>query len=532
MATSSTSPSEGQVETISDVEARNRYRGFPSQPLCIARSNISTRPWSLNGLNEASLMTLWLPDPGCTNLSPEIWHKELAKIVERTLSENNVSWTSVDLVRIGRSDDGETAAQTIVWVGVKAKSLTREKGQRLCVILVGILRDHGVDDVEVEFRESSVSLLVNVGPGPSLLAPNTSDPFDFAAEQRHCFTWALGIPIAVDTDEQRTTSGTAALFLDGGKLLLTARHVVLPAKQGNSRFAAEESSVDYNVVAPPDSQYEECSNEVDNELEEHEEERARLEKILEELGAPAGGKADTTRVQATKRLHELVTDKCAAWRRLKTEANLRAKAAQRIIGRVLFSPPLRFGVEDPEAPDSFGWTHDVALVEVDTTKIPGDLFNAIDLCNIFTPAKFAKLMDEPGASALTNLLHNRLLCLQETSVDLDKLDKPLPVVKNGAASGVRLGTASVYRSFVRQNDCVSWEIPIVGRGGGKLVQAFAASGDSGSIVSDAHGRLVGLLTSGTAEEPLEEMDISYATPYRVVLAALAEFIPNVASTAG
>ncbi|KAF7308431.1 hypothetical protein HMN09_00691900 [Mycena chlorophos] len=391
---SSTSPSEGQVETISDVEARNRYRGLPSQPLCVARSNISTRPWSLNSLNEASLMTLWLPDPGRTNLSPEIWHKELAKTVERTLSENNVGWTSVDLVRIGRSDDGETAAQTIVWVGVKTKSLTREKGQRLCAILVDILHNHGVNDVEVEFRESSVSLLVNVGPGPSLLAPNTSDPFDFAAEQRHCFTWALGIPIAVDTDEQQTTSGTAALFLDGGKLLLTARHVVLPAKQqgdpSNSRFAAEESSVDHNVVAPSDSQYEECSNEIDNELEEHEEERARLEKILEELrevslGAPPGEKADTTRVQATKRLHEIVTDKCAAWGRLKTEANLRATAAHRII----------------EAPDSaFGWTHDIALVEVDTTKIPGDLFNAIDLCNVFTPAKFAKLMGEPSASCI------------------------------------------------------------------------------------------------------------------------------------
>lgn len=103
----------------------------------------------------------------------------------------------------------------------------------------------------------------------------------------------------------------------------------------------------------------------------------------------------------------------------------------------------------------------------------------------------------------------------------------LPVVKNGKTTGVTIGRGTGIESFVRQYDNygvkrTSMEIavyPYSYRDG-----AFSAPGDSGSIVVDGQGRIVGLLTGGTGTS--DSTDVTYLTPYFWLDERVKEVFPN------
>ena len=90
----------------------------------------------------------------------------------------------------------------------------------------------------------------------------------------------------------------------------------------------------------------------------------------------------------------------------------------------------------------------------------------------------------------------------------------LLVVKSGKSTGVIIGRATGIMSFVREyfedgTHETSMELAIYPYGSKE--GAFSAPGDSGSIVADSNGRIVGLLTGGTGEG--NSVDVTYATPF-------------------
>ena len=109
-------------------------------------------------------------------------------------------------------------------------------------------------------------------------------------------------------------------------------------------------------------------------------------------------------------------------------------------------------------------------------------------------------------------------------VEEDEIRKPkqldangeecLIVIKTGKTTGVTIGRGTGIESFVRTYDVygirrTSMEIaiyPYSHRDG-----AFSAPGDSGSIVVDGQGRIVGMLTGGTGAT--DSFDVTYLTPY-------------------
>lgn len=93
-------------------------------------------------------------------------------------------------------------------------------------------------------------------------------------------------------------------------------------------------------------------------------------------------------------------------------------------------------------------------------------------------------------------------------------ERALLVVKNGLTTGTTIGRATGLESFTRsypEYDIkhTSTEIAILPYD--KQHAPFSAMGDSGSIVLDRTGRIVGLLTGGGGTT--KKTDISYATPY-------------------
>jgi hypothetical protein len=103
----------------------------------------------------------------------------------------------------------------------------------------------------------------------------------------------------------------------------------------------------------------------------------------------------------------------------------------------------------------------------------------------------------------------------------------LIVVKNGTSTGTRLGRATGIKSFVRKykDDRIhstSKEIAVYhysSRDG-----AFSAPGDSGSVVTDANHRIVGMLTGGAGQT--ESTDVTYVTAYESLNECIKKAFPR------
>lgn len=93
----------------------------------------------------------------------------------------------------------------------------------------------------------------------------------------------------------------------------------------------------------------------------------------------------------------------------------------------------------------------------------------------------------------------------------------LLVVKNGNSTGVTFGRATGIMSFVREyfedgTHKTSMEVAIYSYG--NKDGTFSAPGDSGSIIADGEGRILGLLTGGAGRPgQTDSVDVTYATPF-------------------
>jgi hypothetical protein len=93
-------------------------------------------------------------------------------------------------------------------------------------------------------------------------------------------------------------------------------------------------------------------------------------------------------------------------------------------------------------------------------------------------------------------------------------EKCLLVVKNGAATGTTFGRVNGLESFIRHYPPynireTSTEIAVLRYNHDH--PRFSEPGDSGSIVLDRNGRIVGIITGGGGAT--DSTDVSYLTPY-------------------
>ena len=89
------------------------------------------------------------------------------------------------------------------------------------------------------------------------------------------------------------------------------------------------------------------------------------------------------------------------------------------------------------------------------------------------------------------------------------------VVKNGSSTGLTIGRATGIMSFVREyfeDDTHQTSMELAIYPYSYKDGAFSAPGDSGSIIADGKGRIIGLLTGG-AGKTNSKFDVAYATPY-------------------
>lgn len=116
-----------------------------------------------------------------------------------------------------------------IWVGVVPDTLTGEIAHHSANDIPKLLKEHGITDVEVAYRESNAKF----SAGPALFSPVSDlDPLKDAIDN---LSTALSLPIA---DLKTKMQGTLGFYFRVGDELyaVTARHVLFNDDEPNNEY--------------------------------------------------------------------------------------------------------------------------------------------------------------------------------------------------------------------------------------------------------------------------------------------------------
>ena len=293
--------------------------------------------------------------------------KDLGPKVHESLDSLNALWTSIDVVRFIKVGDGERVGPVVLWIGVTPESLSNEDAHTAACRCLDLLREFGISDVEVEFRESVYTRSV----GPDLLEP-VSD-FNPIADVSGPLTPALGLSIA--SQSTLHVQGTGGFYLaqggDNNKVLLvTARHVVFPQSQWpNVNYIWKPSAPIRRVVLFGTKAFDKLVESIKTRIRRHSTMAGiRKEQIAKYRTKEAGeDREDAEEASAEREEAERLLDRAhEAMAKLEEFHRDVTKKwenpTNRVIGQILRSPPVALGV------GAEGFTEDYAVVELDSSK--------------------------------------------------------------------------------------------------------------------------------------------------------------------
>jgi len=525
----SSSVRESSQQPPLSEEAEFYYSGLPSNPRLVSRT--STSRWTAPCWPDAYNKPKELRPVGMHPIV-DIWEDHLSRKLVQCLDSKQVSWTSIDIVRIGYA--GESFPPLILWIGVEPDSLSLEDGATVAYSCHQILVESRITDVDVEIRESSVTPLV----GPKLLAPTLSS--NATAEIRNPLTPMLGLPISCKNTDY--IEGTGGVFLaEGGEsrrlFLLTARHVVLGADKNKDTYLYTSSPSNgaprHDVMLLGDAGFRKFISSIEKEIKRKKLIISYLEGRIIRMKNQAGEEAEKDYKKACQELAEAHEALGTVESFFKEVSGQWASPGGRILGHVLYSPSLEFGWGKDE------YTRDFALIEIDPSKINSSNFagNMIDLGTKISPDELIEMIypDVRNAHSFEYPV-DRLLRVRGTipqheicrppSLDANS-ENFLMVMKHGNASGLTVGRASGLRSVVHNylqggvtKSTMEWAILQYD----KNSSPFSLAGDSGACVVDGRGRLGGIITSGAGW--VDGFDVTYASSINSIMVDVRAKFPR------
>ncbi|KAH9035841.1 hypothetical protein EDB84DRAFT_1588082 [Lactarius hengduanensis] len=504
------------------------FYGFPSNPISVYRTGDT---WPVPKGPQAQRVPRE-PRPVCNHPIQAVWHT-VGVQVYKFLDSIEVKWSTIDPVRF--AEEGGKAGPLYLWVGVDPRSLSLEGAKAAAVGCKRILADAQFPDVEIAFRESVFARSI----GPQLLDHTLS--IDPTADLRSPFTPALGVQIAPLATPH--FEGTGALYLRESSqskrvFLLTARHVPLPlGTHLNKLYVYEDTSQPrHEVLILGNKAYQDALEAMTGKIQR---ELILVDYYKMELAALGEAvEGENTMVARARQVFEGKLTEAEMTITAVDEfhgdiTNQWSTVSQRVLGYVVYAPPISVST----GPKKF--TEDWALIDLYLDKIDWDGFkgNIIYLGNKISADDFVlKMHPHPeGRSSfkfpIGGLLQVKGVVKENEIRQPTQLDKNgeecLLVIKNGKSTGVTIGRGTGIESFIREydeygNESTSMEVAIYSYS--HKDGAFSASGDSGSIVVDGLGRIVGLLTGGTGA--IDSTDVTYLTPYFWLEERIKQAFPN------
>ncbi|WVO14612.1 hypothetical protein L204_102249 [Cryptococcus depauperatus] len=398
-----------------------------------------------------------------------VW-SELGERVCALHDGHKVRWTSIDVVAFAEAGK-RTFSLPLIWIGIEPGSLAYELVNTAAEAVHFLLTEAG-------FRESVITCSVD---GPKMLSVG---PFNHSVREygKH-FTPALGLSIAPLKTPH--FEGTGALYLRESKdskrvFLLTCAHVARPppVNQNKGLASKTKSHPREKVIVHGRLGYRSVCTSMIRAIGNLDNSIRVWQAVLRPLGSEMGNRAiDQFRSEVVKR-----------W----------SKPKHRVIGEVVHVEPIKVSV----APQRF--STDWALIELYDKKFDWDTFPgnkvhigdnlSLDYGSTMFPqpedrAKYGYPID--GLQALGGIQPEEINNPQQLDVNGEPC---LLVVKNDRTTGTSIGRATGMESFIRIYkeygiEETSKEIAVLPYN--NKTGPFSAPGDSGSIVLDRNGRILG-----------------------------------------
>ncbi|CAK7567380.1 MAG: hypothetical protein SEPTF4163_005344 [Sporothrix epigloea] len=526
------------LEPPGELETKAYYWAFPSRPHLLGRTTSGTAPWwrlseppenpHWGPTGDLERVTAW--GPVGPHAIHACWRVSTLNRVRKALA--GLPWTSIDVLRIGRSKFQEYERPVIVWIGVSPSAMAKiEKpwdliASKLRAVRAALDADN-LTDVECEMRESEILRTADASPR-LLLPPRGEERFNRAQEEVTALrAVSTTLSQTITPAHCESSAGTLGLYLvaeteasdeandDGVAWALTCHHVAFPP--------------DGNCAEPP----------VTALLSAERLQRSAefyIRPLISRLERPIREDSpDSLQTAFVGIDHDLRERELQRSRHLQNVlASFRASTATRTLGQVHYSPPL--GVQHAGTEDAF--TRDWALLTLDRQKFPvGFNFENIvdlqtgtsfELCRLLNKhiQRFTEIPQPKYRFSREQLLHlqgtvpvEELLGQSASSMNTERNSRRHFVLKKGSESeltaGIVLDIESVARHCFSGVEEESYELAVLHLCNPREFDpynhwAFSEPGDSGAIVFDLDGRIVGMLTGGSGRNC--GVDCSYVTP--------------------
>lgn len=525
-----------------DEERDEYYFGLAGKPRLVART--SHNRWSRPMETGAYTGQIRKRSAAVLNYDqPELvarWTKDLVLALVKGLED--CRWSYFFPIRIGL-EDTPSELPTVLLVAVERDSLQWEEGVAIALECRRILQEFKIASIEVEIREGKHT--------PNAASTEFESQVDTAAwttcrsktnELALPMLSSLGYPIGYAEDRKEGSLGLH-LRLGGESSAvygLTCRHVVSNGRRPNESYKVSEGHKQENKqyhVQAGDNGFSKClarlakhQRYLDLEIDPLRTAKQRWEDWYQ-YDESLEHKRPTER--QTSRLAKLQSQDAYHKRIIDLFSKISHKK-YRQIGHLAFCPKMELSSEQP------GYLKDWALIELDPDKFSSPPDNKV----------FVGKADD----WCQDYLDNGFLPLYLPDRDLG-CGKPTFVAKRGFRTGLTFGTMNGVEAVVRRpgnfKNHFAWEMLIVPS---SKERKFSKKGDSGSIIFDLNGAVVGLVNGSTADPPetwrgITELkkypggtvrpedaeegpnlatwpdgtDITFATPIRWVLDDIARF---------
>ncbi|KAJ9414973.1 hypothetical protein QL093DRAFT_2105520 [Fusarium oxysporum] len=456
------------LQEPSDRERRMYYCGLPSGPKLVARSSIT--PWfqphewpknkRLDVATGHKIQQLWNDPQG-----------SLRKLIIGTSAAS----TGPPLT---------SCALVTMLISVTENSTSFRQAEATIIACKDILIRFGLNDVEVEMKESIVSTTAST-PGPATSGPSAGQsaprldpgPFDNDINDTK-YDFFRG--------HLRFKEGTKGLYLQGnnGKTYaLACRHSLFSAEYFKEYRYYDGSDTKY-VLQPG-------SDNLSKLVGRFKGKKEAIDETIKEMAKPAYDAPEFQEKLPDFLQEQTLLQSCQP--RMEQFDN----EACAVIGRVEFSPPIELCSQRLRLRD---W----ALVE-----LAQDSFTT----------KLRSLPLRPRWPVGYAFSASNELAIGPIIIPGSEQDPPgLVVLKHGRTTGFTIGRANGVHSVLRHafeiaEEVISSEWCIVGLG-----NAFSDRGDSGAVVFDLEGRVGGMITAGLRKQDnADGFDVTYATPMQWLL---------------
>ncbi|KAI0682551.1 hypothetical protein BC835DRAFT_1424251 [Cytidiella melzeri] len=457
-----------------------------------------------------------------------LWDTICDIFVVEVFDINSIKFSSIDFVRFTcrwvnsnievtvpvEDIDCYTTPPT-VWIGVLPNTLSSELAYKAAVEILEILKQHNISGVDVAFRESVVRSLS--GPGPALFGPAC----DITKQFIDHLSTPLSLPIA---DLKSMSQGTLGFYFrdkHSDLYAVTARHVLFEAHEGNNMYRYADGHKKH-VIVLGDLGFDdylasimEAINSLKGNAGLHAGPIERLEMKMAEVAQDSPEAQNMAqRLERQRKVQANILGNMALLQDFYQELTQSwSKPEDRIIGYVHWAPPIEVGVR-PHC-----YTQDLCILKLDKRKFKNFVGNTLSLGSEIPKDAFKNLMNNPvDEDPEFEYPPNGLLPLRGI-LSVAKINRPgvmgkpecMPrVIKRGYSTLTTVGQVCEFSSVVRKynelgsNNIQSREVLILPH---SSLDEFSLGGDSGSLIVDARGRFVGLLTGGD-----DLSRTTYATP--------------------